>query len=194
LSQAFLLNPWVAHVEKVTTAYPARVHVALLFRRPVAMVEVYGGLLPIDRDGVLLPTEDFSPGEARNYPRIAGVKSSPLGPLGTAWGDPVIEAAAKLADVLRGEWDALQLHHIAEHDRAATDGSRLAFDLVTRGGTIFIWGSAPHDESDGEPEASKKLARLFQWSETGQSLEQVPIDQRDLRRLNLPAAQSSAAR
>ena len=61
ISQACLLNPWIARVEKVQTLYPARIQVNLIYRRPVAMIEVFGGLLPVDSDAVLLPTEDFRP-------------------------------------------------------------------------------------------------------------------------------------
>src|SRR5262249_40387228 len=104
LEQAFGLHAWVAHVENVRTSYPARICVDLQYRRPVAMVEVYGGLLPIDIDGVLLPTEDFSPQEAQTYPRICGVRSSPLGPLGTRWDDPSVEAAAHLGEYLKSRW------------------------------------------------------------------------------------------
>ena len=150
LSQAFLLNPWIAHVEKVQSSYPARVRVELDYRRPVAMVEVFGGLLPVDGDAVLLPTEDFSPENALEYPRIAGIKSSPLGPLGTQWGDPVVAAAAKLSDLLRGVWGDLQLHHISEHREATGGNPRVGLDLVSRGGTLFIWGSAPQEETADE--------------------------------------------
>src|SRR5262245_9849775 len=41
LTQAFSLHPWVAVVEKVETSYPARITVAIAYRRPVAMVEVH---------------------------------------------------------------------------------------------------------------------------------------------------------
>jgi hypothetical protein len=194
LSQAFLLNPWIARVEKVQSSYPARVRVDLVYRRPVAMVEVFGGLLPVDGDAVLLPTEDFSPADAMQYPRIAGIKSSPLGPLGTQWGDPVVAAAAKLSGLLRGVWGDLQLHHISEHREPTGGNPRVCLDLVSRGGTVFVWGSAPQEETADELAAGKKLDRLLQWKTTGGSLDAVPSDERDLRRPQSHIAESQSNR
>jgi hypothetical protein len=192
ISQAFLLNPWIARVDKVKTLYPARVQVDLVYRRPAAMVEVFGGLLPVDSEAVLLPTEDFSPIDAQQYPRISGVKSSPLGPLGTAWGDPVVAAAAKLADLLHGVWGDLQLHHICEHQDHNGGGLRVNLAVVTRAGTSIIWGAAPQDEAADESSAGKKLDRLMQWKAAG-SLDSVPIADRDLRQMKSFASDSHAA-
>ena len=191
ISQAFLLNPWIARVEKVQTFYPARIQVNLIYRRPVAMVEVFGGLLPVDSDAVLLPTEDFSPAKAQHYPRIAGVQSSPLGPLGTAWGDPVVAAGTKLANLLASVWNDLELHRICEFQDHNGNGTRGSLELVTRGGTKFIWGAAPKLQGADEPSAGRKLDRLLQWKHDG-SLDSVPPADRDLRRLTSPASEIQA--
>ena len=82
ISQAFLLNPWIARVEKVQTFYPARIQVNLIYRRPVAMVEVFGGLLPVDSDAVLLPTEDFSPAKAQTLSAHRGRSIESAGTVG----------------------------------------------------------------------------------------------------------------
>ncbi len=93
IAQAFRLHPWVAKVVRVSKHYPAAVKVELVFRRPAAMVEVPGpALLPVDAEGVVLPTDDFSPLDARKYPRIAEIKTSPVGPVGTRWGDTRVAA------------------------------------------------------------------------------------------------------
>ena len=47
LHDAFPLHPWVEQVIKVSKQYPARVKVELVYRRPVCMVEVPGGLFAV---------------------------------------------------------------------------------------------------------------------------------------------------
>ena len=41
---AFSLHPWVGKVRQVRKFYPARVEVELVYRKPVCMVAVQGGL------------------------------------------------------------------------------------------------------------------------------------------------------
>jgi hypothetical protein len=180
LTQAFSLHPWVAAVEKVETSYPARIRVTVAYRRPVAMVEVHDGLLPVDSRGVLLPPEDFRPQEALHYPRVAGLAGSPLGPIGTRWGNPVVEAAAKLAEVLEPAWDELQLHHIAAPAGAGLDLSAITLEIATRDGTKFVWGRAPGNERVDEPKSSQKVARLKRFAAQFGSLDKVDAAQRDL--------------
>jgi hypothetical protein len=184
LSEAFALSPWVASVAGVHTSYPAHIRVDLIYRRPVAMVEVPGGLLPVDIEGVLLPTGGFSTAEAQSYPRIAGVTTIPRGPIGTPWGDITVERAAKLAALLQAAWQPLGLHRI-EYQQAPEGGGSgsAALQLVTRGGTVFVWGTAPGDEADGEAKAAEKLACLQKLATDFPTLDAVPSPQRDLRRL-----------
>ena len=140
-----------------------RIEMKLTYRRPVAMVAVYGGLLPIDAEGVLLPTEDFTPEAAKNYPRVTGVTSSPLGPLGTRWGDLQVEAAAKLSELLLADWPNLKIHHISVQEQNRIDvGHRTGLELVTRAGTKFVWGSPIGEEAGDERAAAVKLQRLKQ--------------------------------
>ncbi len=194
LKQAFALHPWIARVEKVERSYPAHIRVDVVYRRPVAMVEVSGGLLPVDADAILLPTADFSPAEAENYLRIAGAASSPLGPLGTAWADPAIAAAAKLADLLQPAWTDLQLRRIRIRNLIATGGAQIMFlELGTRSGTTFVWGAAPGSELPQEATAAEKLARLQQLASRQGSLDATPADQRDLRRRAAPVAENPKA-
>jgi hypothetical protein len=180
LTQSFSLHPWVGAVEKVETSYPARIRVTVAYRRPVAMVEVHDGLLPVDARGVLLPPEDFTPQEALRYPRVAGLAGSPLGPIGTRWGNPVVEAAAKLAEVLEPTWDELQLHHIAAPAGAGSDLSSITLNVATREGTKFVWGRAPGSEQVEEPKAIEKVARLKKLAAEFGSLDKTDAAQRDL--------------
>lgn len=180
LTQAFSLHPWVAAVEKVETSYPARIRVTVVYRRPVAMVEVHDGLLPVDARGVLLPPDDFTPQEALRYPRVAGLAGSPLGPIGTRWGNPVVEASAKLAEVLEPAWDELQLHHIAAPAGTSSDLSSIVLEIATRDGTKFVWGRAPGSEQVAEPKSSEKVARLKKLAAQFGSLDKTEATQRDL--------------
>ena len=127
VAHAFALHPWVAKVQRVSKRSPAGVQVDLDYRRPVAMVEVPGpALLPVDGEGVLLPTADFSPQDARQYPRIAEIKTSPLGPVGTRWGDTHVTGGARIAAALLDDWQALKLHQVvpAAPDRFSRRGNR----------------------------------------------------------------------
>ena len=60
ISKAFRLHPWVKQVGRVRLTNPAGAEVDLVFRQPACMVEVPGGLYPVDEEGVLLPTADFT--------------------------------------------------------------------------------------------------------------------------------------
>ena len=101
IAMACYAHPWVERLVRVRKTYPARVQVEVIFREPVAMVEVPGaGHYPIDRHGHSLPNEDFSAADKDRYPVIKNVSSVPVGNLGESWGDPAVVGAAQLAAVL----------------------------------------------------------------------------------------------
>jgi hypothetical protein len=185
LKGAFALHPWIAKVGSVRTSYPASIHVELTYRQPVALVEVDDGLLPIDAEGIVLPTADFSPGDTNNYPRIVGITSRPLKPVGTSWGDPAITAAALLAASLESLADILPRPTIRLADASLKAQSGLdmqpIFLLATASGTSFVWGAAPGHEPPGEASALDKLSMLRQLAAAHGSLDAIPADQRDLR-------------
>jgi len=182
LSEAFGLDPWVERVSGVHTSYPAHIRIDLVYRQPVAMVEVPGGLLPVDAQGVLLPTAGFSATEAQNYPRIVGISTSPRGLIGTPWGDASVEQGAKLTALLTDAWPTLGLHHI-QSERAADSNSPegAGLQIVTRQGTVFVWGAAPGEEASDESKAAEKLARLLKLASDYKTLDTAPANQRDLR-------------
>jgi hypothetical protein len=182
LTQAFSLHPWIAAVQSVHTSYPAHIKVQLSYRKPVAMVAVYGGLLPVDVEGILLPTEDFSPEAAQHYPRIAGIATSPLGPIGTRWGDATLEAMARLADMLGQQWQTLQLHHLETTGPKTPGTAHLQLlELVTRGGVALVWGAPPGSEPTDEQNATEKLDHLRQLATRFGTLDKTPEEFRDLR-------------
>jgi hypothetical protein len=167
IAQAFGLHPWVAKVTRVSKSFPARVDVELVYRRPVAMVEVSGGLLPVDRDGVLLPSDDFSPSEAVAYPRITEIKTVPVGPQGSRWGDARVAGGARLAAVLTDDWQKMKLTRIAPLVPSAGVRSPddILYEVFSEGGLRIEWGHAPGSERPGDIKASEKLAQLRQFVE-----------------------------
>jgi hypothetical protein len=186
ISEAFALSPWVERVAGVHTSYPAHIQVDLIYRRPTAMVEVTGGLLPVDAQCVLLPTAGFSTAEAHGYPRIVGITSSPRGLLGTPWGDATLERGVKLAAALQDSWARLGLRQIQA--LPTTDGDTVGavgtvqFQIVSRGGTALLWGASPGEEVEGENASSAKLDRIEKLTAEYHSLDSVPKQLRDLRR------------
>lgn len=162
LAEAFRQHPWVEKVVKVTKSVPARVDVELVYRRPVAMVEISSGLLPVDAHGVLLPPTAFTPELAQRYPLITQPKTSPRGTVGQTWGDPQVVAAAKLADVLMPHWQDFRLQAIeipaGIEQRAPQE--ELVFQLLTQGGSRIVWGRAPGVIYPLELSADQKIGRL----------------------------------
>ena len=162
VAEAFQLNPWVEEVIEVRKSYPAKLVVQLNYRRPVAMVEIRKGRLPIDSHGVLLPANDFVAAEADAYPLIKGIATTPQGPAGTKWGDPVVEDAAAIAGILSSVWNSLGLQAIncpaSSSREAKTDEG--VFELEARGGTRILWGHAPGSKNPGELSIEQKVGRL----------------------------------
>ncbi len=169
LSQAFALHPWVAEVRQVAIGFPASIAIELVYRRPVLMVEVPGGLYPVSSEGVLLPTGDFSPNEAMTYPRLGGLNSVPAGPVGASWGDHRINAAARLGEFLKDHWQRLSLARITLErlDVTADPQTPPEFLLSTQSSRHQIrWGHAPGQETKGERTAEAKLRRLVDFLES----------------------------
>ena len=179
VAEAFTRHGWVKAVTRVTKRPPARVAVEIVYRKPVAMVEVVidgqPGLLPVDGEGVLLPPEDFAPEQARAFPRISVAGATPTGAVGTPWGDRRIAGAARIAAVLLEHWPRLGLYRIALHRTAdsGTPAGEPTYDLVTRSGARVIWGRAPRPDDVQRPGAIDKVARLLAYVETNGSLESM---------------------
>ncbi len=189
--RAFELHSWVAKVNRVYKGPQGQVSVELRYRRPVAWVEIpramspqdEDGVLPIDAEAVLLPPADFQ-GDAIPMLRITVENLVPWLPVGTPWPDPRVAGAAQLAALVEGNWQEMQLHRIAI---VTTPGESRAsgpivYELVTRSGHRFIWGSAPGLESAGEASTTQKIRLLRQLAmELGTSppAQRWEIDLRD---------------
>ncbi len=167
LAGAFRQHPWIDSVREVRLTYPPRIVVEVTYRRPVGLVQSKSGLYPIDAEGVLLPPSDFKTEDVTRYPQIRNVRSVPGGAAGTAWGDPVVFAAARLADVLERDWAGLQLEAIVapKPAQAGVNPADLMFELTAQGGSKIVWGRAPGSGHPGELTATQKIARLRKYLE-----------------------------
>ncbi|HWB07885.1 MAG TPA: hypothetical protein VG826_01485 [Pirellulales bacterium] len=170
--EAFAAHPWVAKVSRVIKRPPAAVDVELVYRRPVLMVQVTDGLLPVDADGVQLLTADFSPLEAMRYPRLVDVGRETPPPAGTRWSDARVVAAASLAAALIDAWQELGLHHLAlARQPPPSAAGPFQFELFTKEGTCVLWGAAPNSDGEGQAATADKLSRLRKYHADHNSLE-----------------------
>jgi len=177
LERAFLMHPWIRNVVRVELRHPAAAIVTVTCREPVAMVVWQGGLLAVDAEGVVLPSADFTPESAAAYPKVQGVTSSPLGLEGSRWGDPVVDEAAAVAAAVGPDWKTLELREI----RPVVTAGRRTWELVAAGPRTVVFGSAPGQESEGEPTAAMKLVRLRAAGFPGSVADEARLD------LTLPA-------
>jgi hypothetical protein len=156
LARAFDTHPWVKRVVNVRLSHPAAAVVEIVCREPAAMVAVKGGLLAIDAESVVLPSNDFTAEAAAEYPRLTGIESSPQGPEGARWGDPVVEEGAMIASVIGPDWKSLGLVECRPVMQAGTR----RWELIGPESQTIIFGSAPGHEREGEPSAALKAAAL----------------------------------
>ena len=173
IALAFYTHPWIERLKHVRKSYPARVQVEVVYREPVATVEVIGGgYYPIDRFGHLLPNEDFSPSDIDRYPIIKNVSTPPAGNLGQSWGDPIVIGAAELAAVLtrpneagQSWWNALGLKSILAPSRtSASEGlENIQYRIGTAGGSQVVWGRHPLTSHPGELTVAQKLDRMAEY-------------------------------
>ncbi|MDA1052365.1 MAG: hypothetical protein O3C40_18050 [Planctomycetota bacterium] len=192
IAHAFELHPWVAEVTRVSKQAPANVVVDLVYRRPIAWVEVPAGMydgqseqaaLPIDNESVLLPYADFTQDDLGRFIRIAIEGVSISGPTGSPWGDPRVAGAAAIAGILGEHWRELGLYEI----KALADYSRpnapvtTRYELCTPDGKRLIWGSAPGHEPPGEPPAATKLRLLREYVQRRGPLDEGTVLGLDLR-------------
>ena len=167
VSRAFALHSWVAKVNRIEKSYPARLTVDVDYRKPVATVEISGalasgepGLLFIDAHSVLLPSDHFSPAQARSYLRISAGDVLPTGVYGTAWGSTRILGAAQIAAVWQDAWKDLGLYRIVIQE---DPNAQPIYELHTKDRARVIWGKPPGEEAPGEPPAVDKIAFLVQY-------------------------------
>jgi len=168
IAQTFETHPWVEKVVDVTKHNPAQVRVRLIYRQPVAMVEIVDasqpGLFVVDRSGVLLPFEDgdLTLEELRDFPRINAGDTPPASPIaGVPWQDNrVLGAALVAAEIGPERWATLGLYRI--NVLPSRDKLPPAFTLSSQDEKIQVeWGHAPGSEQPRESPAKDKIERLI---------------------------------
>jgi hypothetical protein len=200
IARAFSLHTWIEEVRRVRKEHPARVVVDLAYRRPVAMVEVTmndrPGLLPVDVNGVLLPPGDFSAEQARDYLRVSLADATPAGPVGTPWGDPRVDGAARIAAVLQEHWKQLGLYRVSVEppDSLPAALPETVFVLSTRRGAQVFWGAAPPAHSDADVKAALvKVERLIAYVEQHGPLDGLNSEtQIDLTQAAMPSQRTAS--
>jgi hypothetical protein len=166
LHRSFARHPWVEKVTQVETSLPRQVRVELLYRTPVLGVPWSNSdkaLLPdrtVDREGILLPKRATGSGIPTLSSRH-GIQP-PAGPAGTHWGDPSVEAAARLAAVLYPHRDRVEVIELELRDGA--------WVLHTRFGDSVLWGQPPGRESPGEATTEQKVSRLLDYCQRHERL------------------------
>ena len=163
LARAFDMHPWVRRVERVETSHPAAAVVHLICREPVAMVRVEGGLLAVDPETILLPSEDFSAESASKYPVIDGVSTSPRGPVGSPWGDSTVNEAINLICTLAPEAKKFGLVECRRVPKEGMTGNW--WELVGSDNLVVLFGSGVGKAGSGEPAAAQKIVRLADLAE-----------------------------
>ncbi len=194
VAQTFSMHPWVYKVRHVSKRHPARVIVDLDYRRPVGMVEVDGkydgrstiGYFPVDTEGVILPSSDFSVDAVEQYLLISAGGQAPISQLaGTSWGDDRVIGAATLAGFLQPFTGPMGLRKVVAYrgPQYPTGNADCYFVVLTRSGTAIVWGRAPGREVSSEPVAEQKIERLKDFAKQRGGLDVLePGQSIDLRR------------
>ncbi|MCA9128739.1 MAG: hypothetical protein KDB22_16755 [Planctomycetales bacterium] len=179
IAHAFEANHWVKSTSHVTKAFGGKVSVDVIYRRPLAMVRVppseseelaaTGGpakdhFLPVDADGVVLPTSDFSPNDVLKYFLIIAKDArASSGMTGMQFGDTRITDALKLCSFL--DEKSVGIKQIDVVPTMGSGGSSPWLLTLTSadGQRTIVWGHAPGTESRQESSAEAKLERMQEW-------------------------------
>jgi len=175
IAAAFKNHPWVEGEVAVEMTVPARIRVTFEYRQPVAMVEVLDGFYAVDDAGVLLPPRDFPESDVEAYPRIVGMATTPLGGVGSTWGDARVIGASRIAVALTPWWREWKLESIVVPARQTAEQTydKLEFVVTTQGGSRIIWGRPPGNEHPleiADEEKIKRLKKFLALSQKGETL------------------------
>ena len=136
--------------------------------------------LPVDTEGVLLPTKDFSQADIANYLLIYGqnIKAVDYPRVGMVLSDSQIQEAimlARLVEPMRSSGQ-LKLSSIYVYPSGASPRSRWKLELTTKGGPRILWGSPPGKEASEEPTANSKLKRLVELTRDPKRIGSAEVD------------------
>ncbi len=174
IASAFASHPWVRAVNSVRKLPGGAIDVRIDYRVPVAMVHVISrhpevtgsSFFAVDRDGVLLPTSEFSKSDTRNYIHIEVPAAYPTGVVGAPFGDQRVEVASRLAAILSPLREQTKVKSIGVPGDWR-DMTLPQLELTTQDGKRLFWGSPPGFEPPGERTAEMKLQTLLDGNLTG---------------------------
>ncbi|QEG02658.1 hypothetical protein Mal15_67790 [Stieleria maiorica] len=183
LASAFASHPWVQHVHRVQKLPAGKFELDLDYRQPVAAFHVTGGeawkqmiaehlkslgypvsdvngYLPLDGEGMLLPTAGLTYDDAMELIHIEVWELYPTGNEGTPFGDRRVESAALLAKLLAAVRDQIRIAKITvSGDPRMNLVPKL--EIITGDNTHLFWGSPPGMEQPRERDARAKLTDLL---------------------------------
>jgi hypothetical protein len=172
VARAFDAHPSIRKTQQVQIVAGGQVLVKAEFRQPVAMVHCEGedgksSFLPIDKEGVLLPRENFQESDVPRYIWIyaSGIKDSDERLEGRKFGDPRIEQAAQLCGFLAPYRDRAMIRRLHVYSSIQPKKGWM-FELITAAGADKVgprikWGCALGMEGISEPAPNVKLGRLL---------------------------------
>ncbi|MFK7736547.1 MAG: cell division protein FtsQ/DivIB [Pirellulaceae bacterium] len=185
IAQAFESNVWVKSVPSVTKAAGGKVQANLHFRKPLAMVALYGapepegansiqapklvgkveiqGFLCVDEEAVLLP--GFGEEDLDDFIIVDVLGAAPPSRLvGAKFGDPRVSQALSLCKLLAPLRSELGIRMLTvSEDYSARSLEPWNLNLFTQDDLQVVWGRAPNKETVGEPDAATKLGKLIAW-------------------------------
>ncbi len=139
-------SPWLVDVREVRRVMPNRLQVSPVYRRPAGLVRWNGHKYLVDREGVWLPDELFSP--PASWARVTTplivdrlLQESP--PMGRPWAGPRMAVGAALTEFLR-TGGLLEKLELATVDVTGVGRPTAEPDIVltTAGGTDIKWGAS----------------------------------------------------
>ena len=185
LAACYLESPWVASVMHIRRAYPNRLDVALVIRRPFAAVERPAGpAVVLDKHGTRLPAS----AEAEGLPVLDGVATAPPAP-GDSWDDVRVldglRVLDRYAEVVKGDLAEQFGARSVNVRKWSRPDARPVVTIQTKRGFPVVWGI---DLPSGEatitgPSANEKLARLAQvlpkLADDGRRISYLSVSQRN---------------
>jgi hypothetical protein len=179
LEGAFAKHPWVASIRSVDFKGSQGIRVELVFRVPVLAIPQTGMTRLVDGRGILLPEL----AKTDSIPIWRGHATTPIGSVGTLWGDKDIEAVAGVLEMVRPQQDKLHINAVTVRSGEVI--------FTTKHGYLLLWGHPRGKQPNGEANETDKLAALVKYSQDHGGLEPANGPQEiDLRPKEKPIIRS----
>jgi len=196
LARVFNAHPSVRETRRVQRT-AGQIMIDLEYRTPVAMVcyqvkdksgsdsEVY---LPVDSEGVLLGTKNFTVDDVPQYISIypGSVTLSEKLVDGKPIGDSRVDEAVRLCTLLLPLKEEAKIGRIYVYKALQSGKPKWLLEIETRSGPRIKWGSAPGVESIGELSAATKLQQLIAIASDSKLWSQEQIDLSGTGKIPLP--------